>query len=184
MKAPSSRRSSLKPAFVTWTGLTALLGIPLLIMAPRLLAWAPFFAPLVAVTLWEVSHGHDRAIATRFSSVLAPTLMTPVAASLSLDVYPTHTELGFAWVSFGVLSAYFIACVPYVRSLIRGQKPAPVDYCRRASSSACVGRSLLCSVGESARLEFHHLVGCSAGPIPGCSALAGTTRKANSCGRS
>ena len=126
MKAPSSRRSSLQPAFATWTGLTALLGIPLLVVAPRLLAWAPFFAPLVALALWGVSRGHDRAIATRFSSVLASTLMTPVAASLSLDVYPTNTELGFAWVSFGVLSAYFIACVPYVRSLIRGRKnPRP-----------------------------------------------------------
>ncbi len=123
MKAPARRRAQVRPALLTWAGLTAVFGAPLLVLAPSLLAWAPFFAPLALIALWEVWRGSERAMLARLTSVLAAALMTPVAASLGSapPLGPLNPELARAWMLGGFIGAYFLGTVPFVRSLIRGR---------------------------------------------------------------
>lgn len=119
-KSPERRRARIRPALATWSALTLLFGLPLLILVPGFLAWAPYFAPLALVALIEVVRGAERAILTRVTSVCAAALMTPLAAARGI-IAPLSPELAHPWVLGAILSAYFIGTIPLVRSLIRGR---------------------------------------------------------------
>ncbi|WP_455158894.1 YwiC-like family protein [Schaalia cardiffensis] len=120
-KTPKRRRGNVRPALASWCGLTVLFGVPLLVIQPGFLAWAPFFAPLALIALIEVVRGKERAILTRVTSVGAAALMTPVAAARGL-IAPLSPDLTQAWVLGAILGAYFIGTIPLVRSLIRGRR--------------------------------------------------------------
>ncbi|MDO4260126.1 MAG: YwiC-like family protein [Actinomycetaceae bacterium] len=82
-KSSRRRRPRLYPALGTWLIISCLLGYFLLSQAPYLLVWIPFFAPLVAVAFIEVFRGNERSLVSRTVTILASTLMTPVAFTLS-----------------------------------------------------------------------------------------------------
>lgn len=92
----------------------ALLGA-LLAVAPRLLVWAPVFAPLLTVSLVASLRRADRSWLNDTVTVVAAALLTPVAADLGTgDLRPAAV-----WTATAVLAGYFLGTVPYVKSLIR-----------------------------------------------------------------
>ncbi|WP_175957334.1 YwiC-like family protein [Schaalia sp. Marseille-Q2122] len=122
----SSRiRKRLTPALVTWGATSALLGLSLIAWYPLLLTWTPAFAPLVAVAFIEAWRRKERSIAARISTILASSLMLPLAYWLGVGTPGMGDVLSASrlhiWVTTGILAAYFVGTVPYVRSLIRGK---------------------------------------------------------------
>lgn len=118
-------RTRLFPALIFWAVTAALLGIVLIVWHPQLLTWIPAFAPLVAIAFIEAWRRQERSMPARVSTILASSLMLPLAYWLGVDT-PSLTTLVDAhwtpiWVTTGILAAYFIGTVPYVRSLIRGK---------------------------------------------------------------
>lgn len=145
------RRGRYIPAMGVWAALTAACGVVVVALHPQILWWGVFFAPLIGVAVWEAWRKNERALAARASSIIASTLMLPVAVWISeAALVPSGASASSAmwlgsvaesWASFasslrfehvgvsgdavwgvtGVLGAYFLATVPYVRSLIRGR---------------------------------------------------------------
>ena len=87
----------------------------LLAVAPRLLAWAPVFAPLLAASLVASLRRADRSWFNDTVTVTAAALLMPVAAAIGTST-PRAVDV---WTASGVLLAYFLGTVPYVKSLIR-----------------------------------------------------------------
>ncbi|WP_034285041.1 YwiC-like family protein [Schaalia suimastitidis] len=114
-KTAPRRRHRIRAALVTWGILTFLSGVPLLLWRPSLWAWAPLFAPLLAVAGWGIWRRHSRALSVRVTTILASCLMTPVAYGSGYGTRET-------WLIAAFLCAYFLGTVPYVRSLIRGRR--------------------------------------------------------------
>lgn len=118
-------RARLMPALVTWATASGILGAALIVWQPWLLAWAPVFAPLVAIAFIEAWRRKDRSMAARISTILASSIMLPVAYWLGTGSPPLSEVVSSAWIPVwgvtGILAAYFIGTVPYVRSLIRGK---------------------------------------------------------------
>lgn len=168
VRSHAKRRNALRPALIFWTALAAFSGAGLLFSIPSLLWWAPFFAPLIGIAVWESWKKNDRGILARVTTILASTLMLPVAASIS-EIYATASSswlfvplmswadflslLSFpytqahgydVWTMTILLCVYFLCTVPYVRSLIRGRRD-------RRWAQASVGAHLLvagaCTVG-------------------------------------
>lgn len=118
-------RARLTPALFAWGTLTALFGCALIAWRPTVLVWAPAFAPLVVVAFTEAWRRKERSLAARICTILASSLMLPVAYWLGAGT-PTMDEVvsrawSPVWLTTSILAAYFIGTVPYVRSLIRGR---------------------------------------------------------------
>lgn len=94
------------------------LALGCVIAAPTLLWWAPVFAPLAAVAVFESWHRRDRGVVNDTVTVLAAGLMTPVVSAAALRVPPWGVP-GHLWVLAGLLTLYFWGTVPYVKTNIR-----------------------------------------------------------------
>lgn len=168
VRSNAKRRNALRPAFAFWTILTVVSGLGLLFLIPSLLWWAPFFAPLVSIALWESWKKNDRGILARITTILASSLMLPVATSIS-EIYaaaPTSSWIAplMSWADFLsllsfpftqarghdvwtmtlLLCAYFLCTIPYVRSLIRGRRDRRWLY---ASVGSHLGVAVVCTAG-------------------------------------
>jgi hypothetical protein len=107
------RRRELSPVLVY--GSAALpVGLVTLLLAPQLLRWVPVYLPLLAVSLWLTARGAERSLLNDAVTVVAACLMTPVAFD-AVD----GTDWAPVWVVFGVLLAYFLGTVLYVKTMIR-----------------------------------------------------------------
>ncbi|MBO9556314.1 MAG: YwiC-like family protein [Cellulomonas sp.] len=119
----ASRRPRWWPPVRAYGLATATLGVALVLAAPSLLAWAPAFLALLAVSLVCSARRADRSWLNDTVTVVAAALMTPVAATLG----PSWTAPDArAWLAGGLLAAYFLGTVPYVKSLIRDRGSRPV----------------------------------------------------------
>lgn len=107
------RRRELTPLLVYSTA-TLPLGLVTLALAPHLLRWVPVYVPLLAVSLWLTERGAERSLANDAVTVLAACLMAPVAFDAGGGV-----SWAPVWVAFGVLLAYFLGTVVYVKTMIR-----------------------------------------------------------------
>ncbi len=107
------RRRELPPVLAYGTA-TLPLGLLTLLLAPQLLRWVPIYLPLLAVSLWLTARGAERSLANDAVTVVAACLMTPVAVDAV-----GGAEWGPVWVAFGVLLAYFLGTVLYVKTMIR-----------------------------------------------------------------
>ncbi|TVR20838.1 MAG: hypothetical protein EA387_11120 [Nitriliruptor sp.] len=107
------RRRELTPLLV-YGAATLPLGLLTLVFAPHLLRWVPLYLPLLAVSLWLTARGAERSLGNDVVTVVAACLMAPVA----YDAGGGDT-LGPVWVAFGVLVAYFLGTVLYVKTMIR-----------------------------------------------------------------
>ena len=111
----SGRRARYRrPVLVYGTAGLVLLAV-LLVVAPHLLVWAPVFAPLLVTSLVASLRRADRSWLNDTVTVTAAALLTPVAAALGTGA-PRAVDV---WTATGVLLAYFLGTVPYVKSLIR-----------------------------------------------------------------
>lgn len=107
------RRRDLPPVLV-YGGVAAALGLATLVAAPGLIRWLPLFLPLLAVSIWLTWRGADRSLTNDAVTVVAASLMAPVAFDAG-----GGGEWAALWVATGALSAYFLGTVLYVKTMIR-----------------------------------------------------------------
>ncbi|MEV7973902.1 YwiC-like family protein [Cellulomonas sp. NPDC089187] len=112
----SGRKRRYLPPLLGHGAVLLVLGGALLIARPGLLHWAPAYAVLLAVSLVCSARRADRSWLNDIVTVLAACLMTPVAAGLGHDDWAGSRS---AWIAAGLLAAYFLGTVPYVKTMIR-----------------------------------------------------------------
>ena len=118
----ASRRPRWWPPVRAYGLATGALGAVLVLTSPSLLVWAPVFGALLVVSLGCSARRADRSWLNDAVTVGAAALMTPVAATLGTWDPPSDR----AWLAGGLLAAYFLGTVPYVKSLIRDRGSRPV----------------------------------------------------------
>lgn len=106
-------RDRHRPPVLVYGSMAAVAGIVTLVMRWELLIWAPLFAPLVLVAVYEAWRRRPRSLLSGVSTVLAASLILPVIAWAGdgLDAK--------AWTVTAVYAVYFLGTVPYVKTLIR-----------------------------------------------------------------
>lgn len=109
----SRRRARYRPPVLAYGAATVALGVPLLVLRPALVRWAPLFAVLLALSLAASVRRADRSWWNDAVTVLAAAAMTPVAAGLGAGV-PARV-----WWAGAALLAYLGGTVPYVKTMIR-----------------------------------------------------------------
>lgn len=135
-----AKRLLLLVPMIWYSAICAVAGLASLISAPYLLRWAPVFAPLLALALWQVRIGKERSLLSGVTTTLAATLMTAVsydvatggaggflgvengASTLESFGGPQNlTGWHWAWLVTALVSGYFVGTVPYVKAMIRGR---------------------------------------------------------------
>nr|WP_075693952.1 YwiC-like family protein [Corynebacterium sphenisci] len=107
-------RATNRPPVVAYGSATAVAGALTLLLNWRLLIWAPVYAPLVAIAVYETWRRRPRSLLSGWSTVIAACLMLPVAAWAG-----GHPLDARVIVVTGVLTVYYLGTVPYVKTLIR-----------------------------------------------------------------
>lgn len=110
----SKFKSKHLPPVLTYGCITCVCGLITLFFKVQLLVWAPVFAPLVAIAVFETWKGRPRSMLSGEATVLAATLMTPVAVYAATSTVPAN-----CWWVFAVLTGYYTLSIPYVKTLIR-----------------------------------------------------------------
>lgn len=111
------RRARYYKATRTYAIATGAFGFATLMLAPHLLWWALAYAPLMGYWLWSVTKRHERNLSVRLSTIVASSLILPVAESISTPETPFSNPR--AWLLAALLCVYFALTVPYVKTLIR-----------------------------------------------------------------
>lgn len=122
----SGRRARYRTPVVVYGAAGTVLLAVLLTTSPRLLLWAPVFAPLLTVSLVASLRRADRSWWNDTVTILAAALLLPVAAGLGAHTLATGRLVTVTV----VVAAYFLGTIPYVKSLIRDRDDPRV---RRAS---------------------------------------------------
>lgn len=115
----ASRRPRYLPPVRAYGVATGVLGLALVACAPSLLWWAPVYAALLAVSLVCSARRADRSWLNDGVTVVAAMLMTVVSAGLGSPGPLPGADDARTWAATGLLAAYFLGTVPYVKSLIR-----------------------------------------------------------------
>ncbi|QAY63485.1 hypothetical protein ET495_09730 [Xylanimonas allomyrinae] len=115
-KARYARPAQVYAVAAAATGLTTVA------LDARLLWWAPWFVPLLAVGLWASAHRSERTVLAGGALVAAASLMTLVAAAACLPpAAPAGWDASLVPVAgaAGFVLAYLFGTVLYVKSMIR-----------------------------------------------------------------
>lgn len=126
----SGRRPRYRGPVVGYGVATAVLGGTLLATHPALLRWAPVYAVLLGLSLRYAARREDRSYGNDLVTIAAAALLTVVAAGLGEPVtgwWPPGADDGAAWAATGLLAAYLVGTVPYVKSMIR-ERDRPGTY--------------------------------------------------------
>jgi hypothetical protein len=107
------RRRDRTPVLV-YGSLAAALGVLTLTLAPHLLRWVPVYVPLLGISLWLTVRGRERSLANDVVTVVAACLM----AAVTFDAGDGE-RWAWLWVVTGILAAYFLGTVLYVKTMIR-----------------------------------------------------------------
>ena len=97
---------------------TALLVLVSVVAAPELCWWAIAYLPLVSIAVNESRCRRDRGVVNDTVTVLAAGLMAPVVFTVGTGDAPWQIS-DEVWVLSGLLAAYFLGTVPYVKTNIR-----------------------------------------------------------------
>lgn len=117
LKAAQRKKARYFPPLVTFGALAVVAGCATLALAGiRILPWTLCFIPLVLPALWLAAHRNERATFGGFLTVVAASLMLPVARYL----YPSDWNdwpqvFAETWLTFG----YFFGTVLFVKTNIR-----------------------------------------------------------------
>jgi hypothetical protein len=141
----SRRRSSASRPLVVYALATLPFAAATLLVTPALLRWVPAYVPLLAASVWLTARGRERSLANDAATVVAATLMAAVAYDAG-----NGTDWSALWLVTGVLLAYFLGTVLYVKTMIRergrrGYVVASVAY----HLGGTVGASALAATGRS-----------------------------------
>jgi hypothetical protein len=107
------RRRDLPPVLVYGAACVPL-GLAVLVLDPGLVRWVPLYLPLLALSVWLMLQRRERSLPNDASVVVAACLMAPVAFDAG-----EGADWPVLWVVFGVLVAYFLGTVLYVKTMIR-----------------------------------------------------------------
>lgn len=99
---------------LAYTAAVVPLGLTTLATSPGLLPWAAAYLPLLVASLWLTTRGAERSLVNDVLTVLAASLMAPVAFDAG-----GGGDWAALWVVAGVLLAYFLGTVFYVKTMIR-----------------------------------------------------------------
>lgn len=114
LKAPPRRRPRLVKPTLTYAAATTAAGALTLALDPGLLRWAPWFILPLGVGLVASKLRDDRSLWSGVSTSAGSCLMTVVAYDAG-----GGTDLHRAWLLAGILAAYFVGTVLYVKTMIR-----------------------------------------------------------------
>lgn len=120
LKAPPRRRLALRRPLVTYAAGAGALGLLVLALSPGLGRWAPAFVLPMAIGLWSSWKRDERSLLSGVATTAGSCLMTLVAHDAG-----GGTDRTRAWVLAGVLAAYFVGTVLYVKTMIR-ERDQPV----------------------------------------------------------
>lgn len=110
-------------------GPLSLVGIAVaLALQPQLGWWALFFAPLVAVAVWEALQRRPRSLASGVSTTIASALLLP-ALDMAGSGVATPVDLpATTWMATLFLGVYFTGTIPFVKTMIRNRGSRPYFY--------------------------------------------------------
>lgn len=97
---------------------TAVLGLTTLAVEPRLIRWAPLFAVLSGIALFEASRRRDRSLLSGLSTVLAAGAMTFVVMDAG-DGLVTRADVARATFLALAQLGYLVGVLLYVKTMIR-----------------------------------------------------------------
>ncbi|MBG0814300.1 YwiC-like family protein [Planomonospora sp. ID82291] len=107
------RPGRIRPQLAVYGAVTLAAGMTVLAARPRLLAFAPVFALVLAANAFFAAHRNDRALANGLVSALAGTLIVPVVAAV--NGVPLQRTAG----TFLIMLLYFAGTVFFVKTCIR-----------------------------------------------------------------
>ena len=110
----SERKQKAFVATATYCAITLVAALITMALRPSLLLWAPVFAIVMGVTLWEVVKKRPRSLLSGISTVVASVFMGPVA-----DYTIRGRINGVAWWWALILGIYFTGTIIYVKTMIR-----------------------------------------------------------------
>lgn len=113
----SRRAKRFRTPLLTYATLAVPPGVVLLMMRPELLWWVIPFAPLVAIAVWAAWTRNDRGLANDIATILATSLMIPVAYHSVHQ--PDDATWPWVWIVTAVVAAAFLGTIPHVKALIR-----------------------------------------------------------------
>ncbi|WP_255421131.1 YwiC-like family protein [Micromonospora solifontis] len=109
----TGRPARVRPQLLLYGGATALLGLPVLLVRPAVLGYAPLYAVLVAVNAVHARRRRERTLLNDLASVAQSVLVVFVVATVA-GVAPA-TLAGVA----AAVGAYLVGTVLYVKTMIR-----------------------------------------------------------------
>lgn len=113
----SRRAKRYRTPVITYAAIAVPPCAVLIAMRPQLLWWAIPFAPLIAIAVWAAWTRNDRGLANDVATILATSLMIPVA--FHAVHAPDAGAWPWVWTVTAVVAAAFIGTVPHVKALIR-----------------------------------------------------------------
>ena len=115
-RAAAGQRRRYRTPMIVYAAIATALGVPLLMVTPRLLWWSPVFVVLSAVTLGCIVRKAVRSLLNDLATQAAACLVAVVAVDAATA---PHVSLAVAWIAAGCLYAYFAGTSFYVKTMIR-----------------------------------------------------------------
>ncbi|MBP6997781.1 MAG: YwiC-like family protein [Phycicoccus sp.] len=110
----SRRKPRYWPPVRTYAAAATLLGALTLALDPGLIRWAPLFVLPLGIGLIASARRDERSLWSGVATSAGSALMTLVAYDAGAG-----TDLHRAWILTGILAAYFVGTVLYVKTMIR-----------------------------------------------------------------
>lgn len=111
-------RRALRP-FLSYSVFSIIFGIFTLWGNWYLLLWIPVFIPLLLISFWATYSHHERSFGNDLVTVIATSLMLPVAFQLGNPQFTITTFPSIVWISTIAIASYFIGTIFYVKTNIR-----------------------------------------------------------------
>lgn len=116
LKVPAKRKKTYLPALATYALISALASLVVIIAQPRVLWSALWFAPLVAIAVFEAWKKRPRSVASGFATTLASAGLIPACGLLLPAGEAPWREL---LVACAVVALYQCGTILFVKTMIR-----------------------------------------------------------------
>lgn len=121
LHAAPARRAGFRPALITYTAITAVTAVLVIVLGGRpLLGWLPVALPLMAWAIWQASRKQDRSVTSGLATVALAVGMGVVIRFTSPSQIVSSPEDALRDIAvFVALFGYYAGTVWHVKSLIR-----------------------------------------------------------------
>ncbi|WP_158256142.1 YwiC-like family protein [Corynebacterium sp. 13CS0277] len=118
LKVPAKRKRTFVPALATYAAISAMASLIVIVGAPRVLWAACWFAPLVAVAVYEAYRKRPRSVASGMSTTLASAALIPTCGLL---LPPGTADWRALLVACAVVALYQCGTILFVKTMIRNR---------------------------------------------------------------